>query len=222
MKPSGSRSKRLQRNSSGDCASMPSGSGVKSLRFAVVTTCAPAFTAAATTCGDRRDERLVAGHPPEKTPPSSLGDAPPCPLPSCRSRRGCAPSLEDLLAPAQLIEVGRGGAEHRVPKREREENVCVDDDDEGSRDRCGESPRLLPLGVVAAELLGHARQLAEPSSSVLVALLFEREDVFDAEAAMLARLPIGDSSLVQQAHEILSRDVQQIGRLLRRDLATDR
>src|SRR5690606_25418979 len=49
-KPGGSRSNRLQRNSSGDCASMPSGSGVKCLRFAVAITCAPALSAAATTC----------------------------------------------------------------------------------------------------------------------------------------------------------------------------
>jgi hypothetical protein len=40
----------LQRNWSGDCASTPSGSAAKSFMFAVVITCAPALTAAATTC----------------------------------------------------------------------------------------------------------------------------------------------------------------------------
>lgn len=112
---------------------------------------------------------------------------------------------EDLGAPAELIEASSGGAQNRVPEREREENVRVDDDDEGRRDHETSSRTLLlQLGIVAAELLRHLGELAKAGTAILVALLLELEHVFDPQPPMLAGLAERDAPLVEKAHEVLA------------------
>ena len=63
---------------------------------------------------------------------------------------------------------------------------------------------------------------AQASSPILISLLLAGEHVLDAEASMLPRFAERDLSFVQQAHEVLPRDVQDVGCLLCRDDLPDR
>src|SRR4051812_15160577 len=80
---------------------------------------------------------------------------------------------------------------------------------------------LLHLGVVAAELLTALRQLAESRAAILVALLLELEDVLDPQSSVLSGLAEGNSLLLEQPHEVLTRHVEQVSSLLCRHLATN-
>src|SRR5712692_9228800 len=82
--------------------------------------------------------------------------------------------------------------------------------------------RLLQLSVIAAELLGESRELAQARAPVLVAFFLEGEHFLDAEPAMLSGPAKRDAPLFQQTHEVLARDVQEIRGLLSRDFLADR
>lgn len=80
---------------------------------------------------------------------------------------------------------------------------------------------LLQLGVVTAELLGQLRKLAKTRTAVLVAFVLEGEHFLDAQTSVLTRLAKWDPPFVEKPNEVLTRDVQQVGRLLRGDLLAD-
>src|SRR5712692_933161 len=82
--------------------------------------------------------------------------------------------------------------------------------------------RLLQLSVIAAELLGESRELAQARAPVLVAFFLEGEHFPHAEPAMLSGPAKRDAPLFQQTHEVLARDVQEIRGLLSRDFLADR
>src|SRR5207247_15249 len=105
-------------------------------------------------------------------------------------------------------------AQQGVPEREGEEDVGVENDDEGRGHHAVVSAtQLLRLGVVSSKFLGNARELSQPGASIPVPSLLEREHILDAESAVLASLAEGNPPFVEQPYEVLAGDVQEIGRL---------
>jgi hypothetical protein len=114
-------------------------------------------------------------------------------------------------------------AQDRVPEREREQHIGVDDDDEGRRDhRPSGRTRLLPFGVVPAELLRHLRKLAKACAAILVALVLELQHILDPQPPMLAGLAERDAPLIEKSHEVLTRHVEEVRGLLCGHLTVDR
>ena len=70
-------------------------------------------------------------------------------------------------------------------------HVATQEDDEGRRNHAARRAMLLrQLSVISAEILRESRDLAKAGTPILVAFLLEREDVLDAEPAMLAGLAL--------------------------------
>lgn len=62
--------------------------------------------------------------------------------------------IENLCVPPHLIEVQCRGAQKRVPKREREQHVCIEHDDKTTRYHLSRNLLYrLVLDVITAEIL---------------------------------------------------------------------
>ena len=60
------------------------------------------------------------------------------------------------------------------------------------------------LGIVPAEFLRHSRQLPEAGSTVLIALILEREDILDAESPVRSRFAERNSTFFEKTYEVLA------------------
>jgi len=108
----------------------------------------------------------------------------------------------------------------RVAQGERVEDVRVENDLE----RRGDHPvraELLQIGI-APDVFAMRSQRVEGRLALLISLLLEREDVLDAHPPMLAGLRVGKLARVEQPDEVLARHVEEVGRLLRRELLAGR
>lgn len=79
-------------------------------------------------------------------------------------------------------------------------------------------PSLDVLARVAADLFRDPGELIQRSAPLPIAPLFEREHVLEPQQATARRLSVGKMAVIGEPFDVLDRHIQEVSRLLRRDL----
>ena len=120
------------------------------------------------------------------------------------------PLVVNLVRPTGLEQVRQGEPHEQVAERGRVEHAGVVEDDSGHG------------SVAHIQVLAQRRKLVEGGVTPGLELPLVGEQVFEQHPPVSPDLPARDGPLVEQLHQMRAGDVQEVGRLLGRELGTNR
>ena len=101
-----------------------------------------------------------------------------------------------------------------TPDEQEANQIKEDAEEQLDRIRRGKS-------ALASKLLADASQLIELLDSLPITRGLECKHILDAQPPVCSGLGVWEPPIVEESHQVLARDVQEIGRLLRGELLAD-